>query len=507
MANGIQLKRLKYGVTEWNQWRALNPSIKVNLRFAQLPNHDLSHAEFSEANLASSNLTGANLLGTNFANSDLSGANLSGANLLCSNFVGANLSGANLVGAKLSGRNLSDLGILLLSSRYTLFEFKRSDVRFIGANLLRANLSDANLSGQDLSGFNLSRTNFSRADLSNTNFSGQNLSRANFSGANLAQANLCGTLLQLAIFVSASLQEVNLTGACIQDWNINAETDFEGVICDYIFLKWDEKNQKGIERRPSDPNRNFAPGDFERFIRQSLDTVDLIFGEGIDWNAFLKSFQGLQVDSEVGELSIAGIKKNRDGSFVVQVDVPADADKAAIEKDFWNRYQPLLEAKDQQIKSLTGQLEFFQDQIKQDRQNATNLTNAIEILAKNQGNIINQYGNFGVGTNNGELSNDAVAAGIYNAAEKQNLQEVAAQIQALLKWLETKYGTETIDEKKAIATEVIKEIEQNQTLAQRMMQALKAGGISALDAYLDTPATSFVITAVQNWYETSQKSG
>ncbi|AFY37592.1 pentapeptide repeat protein [[Leptolyngbya] sp. PCC 7376] len=507
MPDEEQLAILRCGAKDWNQWREDNPKLKIDLRRAQ----------FSGAHLSGVNLSGVNLSGADLSGADLSGADLSGAKLSKVHLRQAYLYGTNLRRTHLSEAFLfkADLSKTNLYGAYlygaylygaNLYGANLSKADLSEADLSEADLSEADLSEADLSGVSLSEADLSGVNLSGVNLSGVNLSGVNLSGVNLSGAKLCHTLCKLSTLVGASLKSADLTGACIQDWNINSETDFEGVICNYIFLRWDENNQKGIERRPSTPTCNFTLGDFERFICQSLDTVDLIFGEGIDWNAFLRSFQGLQLDSEVGELDIAGIKKNRDGSFVVQVDVPADADKAAIEKNFWSRYQPLLEAKDQQIKLLQGQLEYSQEQIDRERQNATKLTNIIETLAEKQGNIINQYGNFGIGANNGEVSNDAVVAGQYNEAEKQTLQQAVVEIKALLKQLETEYGSDTMSEKMTVATEVIKEIEQNQNLAQRIIAALKAGGISALDSYLDTPAASFVISAIQSWYEADQQS-
>ena len=569
MANRQQLQLLKRNVKDWNQWRKDNPKTRINLFGARLTKAELFKVNLSEANLSvarlwkanlsEANLSGADLSGTDFIEANLSRANFSGANLTEIDFSGANLteanfsetnltgvdfSKANLTGVDFSGVNLSGanftearlvgaklIGAQLIGAQLVRTHLDSSNLHLadlseanlseatltgtclIGAELIRADLSNANffranLAGADFLEANFHVADFSEANLSKANLSSVNLSTANLSKANLSEATLCETLWQLTVLIGAVFKSSDLTGACIQNWSINVETDFTDVICDYIFLKWDEKNQASIERRPSDPNRNFASGDFERFIRQSLETVALIFGEGIDWNAFLQSFQGLQLDSEVGELSIAGIKKNRDGSFVVQVDVPADADKAAIEKDFWNRYQPLLEAKDQQIKLLQGQLEFSQDQVNRERQNAANLITIVQTMAeKQQGTTYNiNAENIGIAGGHTTAESGSIIAGQFNEAEKQNLQQAAAEIQALLKQLETEYGSDTMSEKMTVATEVIKEIEQNQTLAQRVIAAFKAGGMSPLDSYLDTPAASFVISAIQSWYETSQKS-
>ncbi len=97
-----------------------------------------------------------------------------------------------------------------------------------------------------------------------------------------------------------------------------------------------------------------------------------------------------------------------------------------------------------------------------------------------------------------------------NEAEQQNLAKAASEIQALLKKLEPSYPTDTTDRKKAIATEVIKQIDSNFTLAERILSALKAGRISALEQLINHPAASLVIkhiTVHGNYYKQSGNIG
>ncbi|NET52254.1 MAG: pentapeptide repeat-containing protein, partial [Merismopedia sp. SIO2A8] len=140
--------------------------------------------------------------------------------------------------------------------------------------LSRVDLREINLSGK-----NLMRTYLSGANLSENNLSGNNLSEANLSEANLSRIQALGTNFYGAI----------LTGACIQDWNINSQTNLNNVICEYIYLR---ENQQ--ERRPS--RGNFAPGEFTKLFQESLETVDLIFREGVDWRAFAYSLTNTQIE-------------------------------------------------------------------------------------------------------------------------------------------------------------------------------------------------------------------
>ncbi|MFP4102418.1 hypothetical protein [Coleofasciculus sp.] len=114
-----------------------------------------------------------------------------------------------------------------------------------------------------------------------------------------------------------------------------------------------------------------------------------------------------------------------------------------------------------------------------------------------------QSGKFGIGhMSGGSIEKGAKVAGVINEAEQQNLTEAAFQIQQLLEQLDKSYPTDTTAGKMTIATEAIKQIEANPTLMARLMSAISAGGVSALDAFLNHPAASFVIGALQDWQET-----
>ena len=117
----------------------------------------------------------------------------------------------------------------------------------------RANLRGARLSG----GYNLS---------------GVNLNDANLSGADLTSANLSQSIGFGSIF-----RNTTLTGATIEDWNINNLTDFDKVVCEYIFLK---KNHK--RRLPADGK--FAPGKFFIVLQAIINEVEAVFQVKVNCN-------------------------------------------------------------------------------------------------------------------------------------------------------------------------------------------------------------------------------
>ncbi|MCE2699546.1 MAG: hypothetical protein PX483_01620 [Nostocales cyanobacterium LE14-WE4] len=108
--------------------------------------------------------------------------------------------------------------------------------------------------------------------------------------------------------------------------------------------------------------------------------------------------------------------------------------------------------------------------------------------------------NMGVGVNENGINGQATVGGqiIINEAEKQDLAQVAQDIQKLLNQLSQSYPTGTDSEKKALATKAIQDIKNNPTLLQKTMSALKAGGTAALGQALNHPAVSFVIAALDD---------
>lgn len=454
--------------------------ISVNLSGVNLTNADLSDANLGSVNLTRADLSGANLSGVNLTRVDLSGANLSGVNLTRAKLISADLSGINLTNADLSGAILTnvDLG---------------------SANLTRVNLSGINLNGVDLSGADLRDANLRDANLSGAILSGVDISGADLRDANLARSQALGTNFKGAIF----------TGACIEDWSINSHTKLDDIICDYVY----QKNERQ-ERRPS--SSNFQPGDFTRLYQRPIETLDLIFRDGIDWKSFADTLQALNTEQKLniqGEnnqyLTVRAIEKRDDGSFVIRVDVPNSVDKAEIEAEFKKNYEMQLKAHEEQYRQ---QLQAKDGEIEYNRQQNTNLTNIVATLAIRPININNNFmptneskgdtynqSNMGIGhVSEGEFKDNKIAGTIYEVPNP-SLAIAAAEIRELLAELEKFYPTTTTIEQMTIATEAIKCIEANPDQKKRIVNALKSGGVAAFEKVLDNPLGAFMKGAWEGW--------
>lgn len=243
---------------------------------------------------------------------------------------------ANLRGVNLKGANLDEVCLV------------KAD--FQGANLERANLREAELIG---------------ANLSYANLSGAFLLEANLNHANLTKASLQQTKLIETRALAANFTEVVLTGACLHNWHINNATKFDGVICEYVYLKYryGGRNRKPTQQERYPSSRNFVSGEFTKLFRKALETVDLIFHDDVNWEAFDYSLKKVEVENSGIQLDVQSIEKKDDGIFVVKVSVPPDTDNTKIHNCFMQgyyfahnfleaQYQVRIEDKDKYITQL-----------------------------------------------------------------------------------------------------------------------------------------------------------
>lgn len=90
----------------------------------------------------------------------------------------------------------------------------------------------------------------------------------------------------------------------------------------------------------------------------------------------------------------------------------------------------------------------------------------------------------------------------HNVSSKSNLAEVASEIQALLEQLDQSYSGNNTSTQIEMASQVIQTIEDTPTLTNRVLSALRVGGIDALKQVLNHPAAAFVIAALEDWQKT-----
>ena len=462
MVNSKQLKILKKdGIKAWNRLVEESYSIEINLSKANLDNADLSKAKLKEGNLSESELVLAKL-----KEADLTMANLSHADLTKADLFRANLNKANLTEATL-----------------TQTDFYQADLSY-------ARLNNTKLMNADLSEANLTRAKLNKSILSEADLSEANLTLANFSYADLTNVNL-STVRALATKFNNAI----LTGACIEDWNINSKTNFENVICDYIYLKKGKQ-----ERRPSDPNRNFKPGEFAKLVEQSIYTVDLVFNNGIDWEAFSSSLQDSQVEYDEQNVFIQAIERKNDGACVIRLSVPLDANKAEIESKVMQSYDTklrVLEADNHRLLQHNASLE-----------NIVNTLASRPIIVEAKAvaeskSMSDTFNNDLKGANIANYANKVEGnarqqanQNIYASEQKQTLAQAAEEIQKLLKQLEQDNPNPTEDQQ-------IEHLNDETTpkFKRKVVAALKAAGDTAIDEFLENSYVKVGKAAIMGWVE------
>ena len=406
----------------------------------------------------------------------------------------AAIGGTNFRGVDLTDANFS-------SARLKSTDFRKAtltQVRWLGAKMLdRARPGDTYLKDTQVRQWLIGEGKIN-------NFNGKNLRDINLQGANLTNASFIGTDLG-----GANLNETILTGICIQDWNINTKTKFDDVFCDYIYLK--EGNQ---ERIPHDPDRNFKSGEFAKYIEKALNTVDLIFTDGIDWKAFFTSFQTLQEKYGAENIGFQAIERKSDDTFIVRIEVSSDANKAVIEGHSKRLYESNLKALEDKYRS---KLNAKDREIALYKEKSADMKEIAKLLASRPINVEakavaeNQSKNVEVEMNINAPSKGVVGKmtgdmNIYTSEQKQSITEVATEIVKLLDYFEQNdpsiteaqqiVKTATEEQPEILDAEIVEEaINSSPTLRQRLGAAGKAAYIETVKMLL--PAFGIAYEAYQ----------
>lgn len=158
---------------------------------------------------------------------------------------------------------------------------------------------------------NLSGCNFYHTDLSEADCSGCDLT-----GADLSEAMVLGTRFSNA----------TMTGAFIDNWSMDKHTQFDGVICDFVFTKRNKDECNKSERNPPD-GTFFKPGEFSKLYQEIANTVDFIAHTPDELTALLRAID--HIKQQGGDIVIQSLERKNE-SVVVRTQSDESIDKAAI---------------------------------------------------------------------------------------------------------------------------------------------------------------------------------
>lgn len=234
-----------------------------------------------------------------------------------------------------------------------------SDVCFDGAKLRHTDLRKANLnctSFRNVTGLELARLEGTiledpkvRKLLTTGDGQGEDLTGAILNGANLQGADLREAVLTRTQLLGADLSRAQLTNACIQDWSINHYTKFQDVDCQRVYLKCSQ-HQHFLEPKPD--SGEFQPGEFEKWITDVRDTIDLIFQNGLNWRAFAFSLTQTAINHEGLDLAVRSIENKGDGVVVAKIGVATQTNKTAIHEEITGHYQGAVHAIESQYQLI-----------------------------------------------------------------------------------------------------------------------------------------------------------
>ncbi|MEH2172384.1 pentapeptide repeat-containing protein [Nostoc sp.] len=478
MANKIHLNKLSEGVTAWNDWRAANPNIDVDLSGVYLV-YEISIRNQKKAWRLLASLV--SLLVTLFLQQTNLTKHLTdffGHNLLFK----INLSSAEFIFYIIIRFSLVILIMLTLFRGLEMLNYSKGKI-----NLININMNKANFYGSDLKGVDFKYADLSYADLRNAN-------------------------LSYLEAISADFNYANFTGACIESWNIDSSTNLNNVKCDYIYYQFNYELDKFDQRRPIDINSIFAPNEFTeriKIIEKALETIDLTFTDGIDWKAFFKSFNELRQQYPEHNIDIQGIER-KSNTLIVRLDVNIESVintgviKGAIETGFKELYETnvkFLEAK------YRRDLQAKDDEINFYRQHSMDILEIIKLQATRPINVNVEKIMSDIYNNNlhqPNISNFAnkmednarqqANQNIYTSEQKQTLADVSTEIQQLIKQFEQNNPTANESEKIAYVND-----ETTPSLKRRAIGALQGLSETAIEEFFDNSYINIGKAIIKGW--------
>lgn len=414
--------------------------------------------------------------GTSFRNANLTDANFTEATLKSTDFRNANLTRTRWHQAKKldrvrTGRTYlqnKQVQQLVITGKGENKNFDCLDLR--GLNLLHANLENASFIDADLYQANLSSANLSRAILVRTNFE-----RADLRGA-------C------------------LTGSCIQDWTISRGTKLDGIICDYVYLKWVNEDKR--DQMP--PRGKFKAGGFVTFVRYILETVELYHEQDINPRLALTVLQKMSRDYDK-PFDIVALGKKGERVFI-QVKVSENIIRENFKDDYYSRYDndlKLWSGKNHQLPpAVNSFIERRISQIALERTDDFVFVDATYV-AGNYTEIkgeVNMSGDrnihMGSGNYNERIDGNYIQGNYYAPEQKQTLAEAAAEIQQLLTQLQSQ-GCSPEDAQHRAANDLATKAKNDSTTKEKLVKWGQSLGDTAAQTTVSEAAKEVVKLALR----------
>ena len=266
-------------------------------------------------------------------------------------FRGADLTDANFTSACLKSTDLRDAKLIRTCFHKTkLLDRVRPGNSYLQHSQVRQLILTGQGQDKNFDRFKLRGINLKAALLTDTSFNHTDLSRACLQDADLSRAKLVKTQLDYTDFTGATL-----TGAYIQNWNITHDTNFRGVKCEYVYMRFPTKENPNPLRKPDNNAEVFTDGDFGEFIQPIFDTLDLYHNQGVDPRAIAISFKELAENNPDAELEIVAMEKRGEDKFLLRTKTAPEADKSELSGQYFETYNQIKGLPESQIKLLLAE--------------------------------------------------------------------------------------------------------------------------------------------------------
>lgn len=234
------------------------------------------------------------------------GTQFSRATLEQTDFTEADLSHANFTQAKFHHPHFNRARNLHLALTSGTVLQNRS---------VRRLLTEQQVTDRDFSFQHLRGLSFQGLDLSHAHFHHADLSEADFSGCDLTEADFSE-----AMVLGARFNGAKLTGAIIENWSMDKQTQFEGVICDFVYTQRSREERNPLQG-------TFKPGEFSKLYQEIANTVDFIAHSPDELQALLRAIDSIK--QQGGDIVIQSLERKNE-SVVVRTQSHDSIDKAAI---------------------------------------------------------------------------------------------------------------------------------------------------------------------------------
>jgi hypothetical protein len=177
-----------------------------------------------------------------------------------------------------------------------------------------------------------------------------------------------------------------------------------------------------------------------------------------------------------------------------------------------DKYQAELRVKDEQINDYRKEIAYLRklslNLSKQEIKITSNNNHKIEVKSMSESEtskyIKYDQSKANIGVNVDQAQDDSQTTGIgvqhnYAPEQKQTLAEAATEIQQLLNQLEQSYPTEVPTETQEEINVAVRGIAKNPALSQRVVGALKGGGMEALRELADNAYVNILLAAWEGW--------